>query len=99
MTTISCRAVSLHALKAGTVGLVDLRDRVVVLGELGDELGGVEHAVAASGLDHLGLLLQRKVLPLEAGADNVPEQGENLVVGDGARVGEVINTRVLVLRH
>jgi hypothetical protein len=88
---------SLHTLKALPVGIVDLGNLVVVLLELADQLVRVELAVAATSLDDLGLLLEAKVLPGVVGADNLLEQGEDLVVGDGARVGEVVDSGVVVL--
>lgn len=57
----------------------------------------IQLAVASAGLDDLCLLLQGEVLPRVAGPDNVPEQGEDLVVRDGARVGEVVDACVAVL--
>lgn len=88
-----------HALEALSVRLVDLWDLEVVLGELLLELGGVEHAVGASGLDDLGLLLEGEVLPLEVWTNVLLEEGEDLVVGDGTGVGEVVDAGVLVLSH
>lgn len=87
----------LHALEAALVGGVDLGDLVVILLQLGGQLGGVELAVAAAGLDDLGLLVQGEVLPGEAGSDDVAEEGEDLVVRDGAGVGEVVDASLLVL--
>lgn len=76
-----------------------LWDLEVVLLKLGDQLGGIKLAVAASGLDDLGLLLQGEVLPGEIWADVLLEKGKDLVVGDGAGVGEVVNASILVLRE
>jgi len=90
-------ASSLHTLKALPVGVVDLGNLVVVLLELADQLVRVELAVAATSLDDLGLLLEAKVLPGVVGADNLLEQGEDLVVRDGAGVGEVKDAGVVVL--
>lgn len=63
----------LHPLEALPVCLVDLRHLVVVLLQLVDKLGGIQLAVAAAGLDNLGLLLQCEVLPCVARPDNVAE--------------------------
>lgn len=57
----------------------------------------VKLAVAPAGLDDLGLLLQAEVLPRVARPDNVPEQCEDLVMRDGARVGEVVDACIAVL--
>lgn len=76
---------------------MDLWDLEVVLGELLLELGGVKLAVGASGLDDLGLLLEGEVLPGEVWANVLLEEGENLVVGDGTWVGEVVDAGILVL--
>jgi len=76
---------------------VDLGDLEVVLLELLDKLGGVELAVASAGLDDLGLLVQCEVLPGEVWSDVLLEEGQNLVVGDGTWVGEVVDTGILVL--
>lgn len=76
-----------------------LWDLEVVLLKLGDQLGGIKLAVAASGLDDLGLLLQGEVLPGEIWTDVLLEKGKDLVVGDGAGVGEVVNASILVLRE
>jgi len=78
---------------------VDLWNLVVVFLELVDQLGGIELAVAASGLDNLGLLLQGEVLPCEIGADILLEEGKDLVVGDSSWVGEVEDSGILVLGH
>jgi len=78
---------------------VNLWDLELVLLELVDQLRGVELAVASAGLDDLGLLVQCKVLPGEIWADVFLEEGEDLVVGDGAWVGEVVDTGILVFGH
>lgn len=88
---------SLHPLETLPVGLVDLRHLVPVLLQLVDELGVVQLAVASTGLDDLGLFLQGEVLPRVARPDNIAEERENLVVRDGARVGEIVDARVAVL--
>jgi hypothetical protein len=88
---------SLHPLETLPVGLVDLRNLVPVLLEFASKLGVVELAVTSAGLDDLGLFLQGEVLPREARPDNVAEQCEDLVVGDGARVGEIVDACVAVL--
>lgn len=78
---------------------MDLWHLEVVFCELVDQLGGVQLAVASSGLDNLCLLLQCEVLPGEVWADVLLEEGEDLVVGDGTWVGEVVDSKVLVLGH
>lgn len=86
-----------HALEALGVSLVDLWHLKAVLLELGGKLLGVEHAVGAAGLDDLGLLLEGEVLPGEVWTNVLLEEGENLVVGDGTWVGEVVDAGLLVL--
>ena len=88
---------SSHALEALSVSLVNLWDLEVVFGELLLEFGGVEHAVGASGLDDLGLLLEGEVLPLKVWTNVLLEKGQDLVVGDGSWVGEVVDAGILVL--
>ena len=88
---------SSHALEALSVSLVDLWDLEIVFGELLLEFGGVEHAVGASGLDDLGLLLEGEVLPLKVWTNVLLEEGQDLVVGDGSWVGEVVDAGILVL--
>jgi hypothetical protein len=67
--------------------------------ELIDQLRRVELAVASAGLDDLSLLFQCEVLPGEVGADIFFEEGQDFIVRDGARIGEVVNTSVFVLGH
>lgn len=74
-----------------------LWDLEVVLLKLVDQLGGIKLAVAAAGLDDLCLLLEGEVLPGEVWADVLLEKGKDLVVGDGAGVGEVVDASLLVL--
>jgi hypothetical protein len=88
-----------HALEALLVCLVYLGDLKLVFLQLVDQLGGVELAVAPTGFDDLGLLIQREVLPCEVWADILLKQGQDLIVGDGAGVREVIDASVLVLCH
>jgi len=76
---------------------VDLWHFVVVFGELLLELVGVQLAVGSSSLDNLCLLVQGEVLPGELGADVLLEERENLVVGDGTWVGEVVDAGLFVL--
>ncbi len=85
-----------HALEALLVSLVNLWNLVLILLELVNQLGGVELAVASSGLDDLGLLFQCKVLPGEVWTDVFFEKRQNLVVGDGTWVREVVDTGLLV---
>ena len=76
---------------------MNLRDLKLVLLQLVGQLGGVKLAVAATSLDDLSLLLKREVLPGEIGADVLLEERQNLVVGDGAWVGEVVDSGLFVL--
>ena len=76
---------------------MDLWNLVVVFLELVDQLSGIQLAVAASGLDDLGLLLKGEVLPGEVGADVLLEESKDLVVGDSTWVGEVVDSGILVL--
>ena len=78
---------------------MNLRNLEVVLLELLDKFGSVQLAVASSSLDDLRLLLQCEVLPGKVWANIFFEEAENLVVGDGAWVGEVIDSGILVFRH
>lgn len=78
---------------------MDLWHLVAVLLQLVDQLGRVQLAVAAAGLDDLGLLFKREVLPCVSRPDDVAEEREHLVVRDGAWVSEVVNASVLVLGH
>lgn len=81
------------------VRFVNLWDLELVLLELVDQLRGIELAVTSAGLDDLGLLLQREVLPGEVWADVFLEEGQNFVVGDGAWIREVVDTGILVFGH
>lgn len=92
-------ASSSHALEALFVRFVNLWDLELVLLELVDQLRGIELAVTSAGLDDLGLLLQREVLPGEVWTYVFLEEGQNLVVGDGAWVREVVDTGILVFGH
>ena len=76
---------------------MNLRNLIPILLELINQLGRIQLAVAPASLDDLGLLLEGEVLPLELGTDDVAEQGEDLVVGDGAGVGEVVDALLVVL--
>ena len=87
---------SSHTLETQLVRLVNFWDLVLVLLELVDQLRGIELAVASAGLDNLGLLLQCEVLPGKVWANVLLEQGQDLIVGDGTRVGEVVDTSVLM---
>lgn len=86
-----------HSLEASLVSLVDLWHLILVLSKLVDKLGSVQLAVGTSGLDNLGLLLEGEVLPGEVWSDVLLEESKNLVVRDGSRVGEVVDTGLLVL--
>lgn len=86
-----------HSLEAQLVSLVNLWYLKLVLCELLDKLGGVELAVASSGLDDLRLLFQCEVLPGEVWSDVFLEESEDLVVGNGTWVGEVVDAGFLVL--
>jgi len=60
------------------------------------ELARVEHAVAAAGFDHMGLLFKGEVAPLECWGDDGAVEGKDFVVRDCARVGEVVDTKFVV---
>jgi len=60
------------------------------------ELARVEHAVAAVGFDHMGLLLKGEVAPGEGWGDDGAVERKDFVVGDCAGVGEVVNTEFVV---
>ena len=74
-----------------------LRNLIPVPLQLLRQLRGVKAAVAPAGLDDLRLLLEREVGPLEGGAHDIAEEGQDLVVRDGARVGEVVDAGVAVV--
>lgn len=99
MQTSLFRARSSHTLEAQLVRLMNFRDLILVLLELVDQLRGIELAVASAGLDNLGLLLQCEVLPGKVWANVLFEEGQDLVVRDSTRVGEVVDTSVLVFSH
>jgi hypothetical protein len=92
-------ATSSHSLEALLVGNVNLRNLVVVFLKLVDELGGVKLAVGAASLDDVALLLKCEVLPCEVGADVLLEKSQDLVMGDGTGVGEVVDAKLFVLGH
>lgn len=87
---------SSHTLETQLVRLVNFWDLVLVLLELVDQLRGIELAVASAGLDNLGLLLQCEVLPGKVWANVLLKQGQDLIVRDSTRVGEVVDTSVLM---
>lgn len=95
----SLNPIRLHPLETLSVSVVNLRHSDPVLRKLLLQLGRIQLAIAPPGLDDLALLLQREVGPLELRTDDVAEEREDLVVGDGTRVGEVEDADVLVLRH
>ena len=76
-----------------------LRHLDPILPHLLHQLARVQHAVTPAGLDDPALLLEREILPREPGPDVLLEQGKDLVVADGARVGEVVDARLVVLRE
>lgn len=76
---------------------MNLRNLIVVFLELVLQLASVKLAVASACLDDLGLLLQTEVGPGEARTHVLLEQREDLVVGDGTWVGEVVDAGLLVL--
>ena len=76
---------------------MNLRNLKLVLLELLNQLRSVKLAIASSSLDNLSLLLEREVLPGKIRTDVLLEQGQDLIVGDGAWVGEVVDARLLVL--
>ena len=78
---------------------MDLWHLEIVLCELVDQFGGIQLAVASSSFDNLCLLIQCEVLPGEVWADVLLEEGEDFVVGDRTWVGEVVNSKILVLGH
>ena len=60
---------------------------------------GVEEVVRPRCHDHLGLLLHREVGPREVRVNVLLVQLEDLVVGDGTRVGVVHDAGQLALAH
>ena len=73
------------------------RDLIPILPQLFHQLRRIELTVASSRLDHLALLLQGEVRPLKVRPYVFLEEREHLVVADGARVGEVVDTHVVML--
>ena len=63
------------------------------------QLRRVQLAIAALGFDHLRLLLQREVAPLEPRIHNLLVQTQHLVVPDRAGVREVVDAGLAVLGH
>jgi hypothetical protein len=78
---------------------VNLGNLEAVLLELLNQFGGVQLAVTSSSLDDLGLLLQCEVLPCEVWSDIFLEKAQDLIVGDGTGVGEIVDAGILVLGH
>lgn len=76
---------------------MNFRNLIVVLFELADKLRDIKLAIAPTGLYDFCLLLQCKVLPGETRANVLLEESQNLIVGNGARVGEIIDTGLVVL--
>jgi hypothetical protein len=66
---------------------VDFGYFIVVLFQLVDKLGGIEHAVGSSRLENLTLLVDREILPFERWANMLLEKTQDLVVRDGTRIG------------
>lgn len=55
--------------------------------------------VGATRLDDLRLLLEGEVGPVEAGVDVLLVEGEDLIMGQGAGVREVVHALALLLGH
>lgn len=88
---------SLHPLEAFFICFVNLGDLIFVFLHLGNQLSGVESAVASACLDDFGLFLERKVLPTEIWSHNILEKRENLVVRNGSWIGKVIHAGFTML--
>ena len=73
-----------------------LRHLDTILAQLVDQLRRVELTVAPAGLDDLALLVEGEVDPGEGGPDVGLEELQDLVVADGAGVGEVVDARLVV---
>lgn len=73
-----------------------LRHLQPILPHLLHQLRRIQLTVTPAGLDHLALLLERKILPCEARPDVFLEQLEHFVVADGAGVGEVVHPGLVV---
>jgi len=78
---------------------MNLRYLISILLELVNQLRGIQLAIASSGLDNLGLLVQREVFPGETWAHVFLKQSQHFVVRNSSWVGEVVDTRLLVLGH
>lgn len=76
---------------------MNLWNFIIVLLHLVDELCNIKGAIAAPGLDNLGLLFYRKVVPLEAWTNNIPKESQDFIVRNGARVGKVVDSSLEVL--
>ena len=82
-----------HPLKTPPHTLLDLHPPQInrIFPTLRLQLPRIEHAITPPGFNDVGLLLQSEVLPGEGWAHDVPVEGQDFVVGDGARVGEVVD--------
>jgi len=68
----------------------------IVLLQLAHQLSRIELAIAPTSLDDLGLLLQCEVLPGEIRTDVFLEERQDFVVGNGAWIGEVVDSGFFV---
>lgn len=69
---------------------------VVVLLQLVHQLCHIQLAVRPSSLDDLALLLKSEILPFKGRPDMCLEQSEDLVVRNGPRVSEVVDSGLTV---
>lgn len=74
-----------------------LRYRITILFHLPDQFARVKLTIAPSSFQDLTLLLFGEILPLKSRSDNIAEESKDLVVRDGARVGEVVDADIVVL--
>ena len=91
--------VLLHSLEHAHDGLLDGRNLHAELATRLHQLARVQLVVRAARRQDLRLLLQREVLIGERRVDVLLVQVQNLVVGDGAGVGEVKHAAAVMQRH
>ena len=91
--------VLLHSLEHPHDGLLDGRNLHAKLAARLHQLARVQLVVRAARRQDLRLLLQREVLVGERRVDVLLVQVQNLVVRDGAGVGEVEHAAAVVQRH
>ena len=90
------RPIRRHPRETLLVRLMHLRHLHSILPQLLHQLRRIEFTIAPPCLDHLALLVEREVLPCKARPDMLLEQLQDFVVADGAGIGEVVDSRLVV---